>query len=138
MATPEAASVRLRLTVTNARAGDGQMVFGLQDKAGGIVDGVDGPRGARVFDCQVRVAGAADHGPPNFLGRFTHGPPTSRHLYLSHGAPGLGRPWVKRIKVPLGSITWSMIERARGRALAADVDGRRAATVPVDWRVVGL
>lgn len=126
-------NVVLRVTVEHAPAGPG-VVFGLQDKSGEVVDGVPGPPGRVTFEAQVRVAPSTGAETPNFLGPFTHGPPAKRHLYLSHGRTS-GGAWVKRIKVPLASITAEMIAAASDRVIETMVDGRSAATVAVDWRV---
>ncbi len=86
-----------------------------------------------VFECDVKASDRGDGSEPNFLGAYTHGPPTARFLYLSHGSRS-GTGWIKRIKIPLTSITWSMIEAARDGAIETDVDGRSSATVPAHWR----
>ena len=125
--------VVLRVTVEHAPAGPG-VVFGLQDKSGEVADGVSGPQGRIRFEARVRVAPSTGAGNLNFLGPYTHGPPAKRHLYLSHGRTG-GGGWVKRIKLPLASITAEMIAAASDRAIETTVDGRLAATVPVEWRV---
>lgn len=133
MADRSSRSVRLRVIVSNGPAGAGD-VFGLQDKAGSIASGAGRPDGRRVFECQVvaRRTGAAE---PNILGPFTHGTPASRHLYLSHRSAAAGLPWIKRIKVPLSSITWVVIEEAGEGVLETEVDGRRSGAVPVSWRI---
>ncbi len=87
-----------------------------------------------MFEAEVRVAPQPGTGDPNFLGPFTHGGPTNRHLYLSQAMSGEDG-WIKRIKLPLSSISWELIDAARDGALEATVDGRLAATVPVTWRV---
>jgi hypothetical protein len=131
--TIETKTVVVRVTVDYPPSGPG-VVFGLQDKSGHIVDGVPGPQGQITFEGEVRVTPTST-GNPNFLGPITHGPPTSRHLYLSHGRSG-GEGWIKRIKLPLASITWEMINAASDGAISARVDGRSAATVRTEWRVV--
>jgi len=133
----EARLVRLRLVVTSGPTVDSHTVFGLQEKSGAVVEGRGGPDGSRVFECEVRAVPSAGTAQPNFLGPFTHGTPKSRHLYLSHGTRESGTAWVKRIKVPLASITWAMIDQAHDGALETDVDGRAAATVRVTWRIGG-
>lgn len=87
-----------------------------------------------MFEAGVRVAPQPGTGDPNFLGPFTHGSVTKRHLYLSQ-AMNSEDGWIKRIKLPLASITWEMIEAAKERGLETTVDGRLAATVHVAWRV---
>lgn len=125
--------VVLRVTVEHAPAGPG-VLFGLQDKSGQVAEGVPGPQGRITMEARVRVAPSPGAGDLNFLGPFTHGPPANRHLYLSHGKTE-GGGWVKRIKLPLASITAEMIAAAGDRAIETVVDGRSAATVPTEWRV---
>ena len=87
-----------------------------------------------TFLGKVRAEQSGDGGKPNFLGNLTHGPRSRRHLYLSlrHSDDG---GWVKRIKLPLDSITWDMIGAAQDGVLETEVDGRAAATVRTAWRV---
>ena len=124
-------TILLRVAVDHAPAGPG-VAFGLQDKSGRVIDGVAGPGGQVTFEVHVRVA--TDGGTLNFLGPFTHGAPASRYLYLSHARTGV-TGWVKRIKLPLGSIAPEMIAAANGRAIETLVDGRSAATVRTEWRI---
>lgn len=65
------------------------------------------------FDGTVTAKGDRGEGPPNFLGPLTQGPPTGRFLYIDIGksAGQADSGWERRIKVPLGGITWEMIER---------------------------
>ena len=83
----------------------------------------------------MRASDAGGGSDPNFLGPFTHGPKTARFLYISHRRDGAAG-WIKRIKVPLSSITWSMIEAAADGALETEVDGRSSGTVPATWRPI--
>lgn len=65
------------------------------------------------FDGTVMAKGDRGDGPPNFLGPMTQGPPGGRFLYIDIGksAGQAGSGWDRRLKVPLGGITWEMIER---------------------------
>lgn len=68
------------------------------------------------FDCTVTVKDNREDGLPNFLGSLTQGPATSRFIYIDVGKLA-GQPescWERRIKIPLGDITWDMIKRASG------------------------
>jgi hypothetical protein len=53
-------------------------------------------------------------GQPNFLGPLTHGPTTGRFVYIGIGkyAGQVDSCWDRRLKIPLGGITWEMIEKA--------------------------
>jgi hypothetical protein len=86
---------------------------------------------------------AAAGGPPNFSGVFTHGSPQERFLYLSlRSAEGPEDAWIRRIKVPLKSITWEQVEAAarhKEARLACTVDGGSSGTVKLisgGWRLV--
>jgi len=127
-------AVRLRIAVTNPPTGMGT-TFGIQDKSGALYPEASKSKHAVAFECDVKASDGGHGSEPNFLGPFTHGPPNARFLYISHrwnGAPG----WIKRIKVPLSSITWSMIEAASDCALETEVDGRRSGTVPATWHPI--
>ena len=65
------------------------------------------------FDGTVTIRGDRGDGPPNFLGPLTQGPPGGRFLYIDVGklAGQADSPWERRIKVPLGGITWELIEQ---------------------------
>jgi hypothetical protein len=85
---------------------------------------------------------------PVFLGPFTHGPPAGRFLYVAWTGEENGiRAMFRRLKLPLGGITWTLIDaalREPGGILAGTVAGRArdggpaCATVPLldgGWRV---
>ena len=65
------------------------------------------------FEFTVTVKDNRDDGLPNFLGPLTQGPATGRFIYIDIGklAGQSDSCWERRIKVPLGSITWEMIEK---------------------------
>ena len=102
---------------------------------------------ALVFDLDIRLEGSNAAGGPRLLGPFVQGPPTARFVYINVGASAgqIGSPWQRRVKVPLGAITWQSIEAlAPGGRLTAHIaskgrDGTPAcATVPIlppGWRV---
>ena len=120
-----------------------QGAFGLQDKNRRLHPPVQEAGGSAVFRCQVRAKPAAASGPPNFSGAFTHGTPTDRFLYLSlRSVDGPEEAWIRRIKVPLKSITWEQVEAAARHAdarLACTVDGGGSGTVKLiskGWQVV--
>jgi hypothetical protein len=129
---PKETLVRVSVRVDAPPSVDGT-AFGLQDKAGSLHGGAALPDGSRLYTCDIRAVASSGGGGPNFLGPFTHGTRAARHLYLGHrGSTGGEPPWIKRIKVPLAGISWSLIERSKGR-LATRVDGRASATVHVQW-----
>ena len=107
--------------------------FGVQDKLGKVSPPAGRHADSAVFEIEVRASDGASKSTPNFLGPYAHGTPRVRFLYLSLGASN-GSGWIKRIKVPLSSITWAMIEGAQRGALTTNVDGRLSGTVPAVWQ----
>ncbi len=99
-----------------------------------------------VFDIQLPVMLNAE-GLPNFGGPLSQGPPAARFVYLTIGksAGQVNTQWDRRLKVPLGGISYSMIEQlpAEKKHLEARLPGRAkngepsCATVqPIDgWKV---
>lgn len=105
---------------------------------------------ALEFDGELRLKAPVRQGAasPVFLGPYTHGPPTGRFLYISWtGEVGGPRQMFRRMKIPLGTISWEQIERvqrdphARLVATVRGTDrkgGPACATVPLEgggWRV---
>ena len=65
-----------------------------------------------LFEATVTAKGDRGDGRPIFFGPLTQGPPSGRFVYIDVGkltgqADG---EWERRIKVPLGGITWEMID----------------------------
>lgn len=100
------------------------------------------------FDFEVRVADRDGAQPPRFLGPFTQGPPAVRFVYVNSGkqAGESDSCWDRRAKIPLGGITWDLIERTlakKGARLEVQIEGTgrdggpACATVPLAraWRV---
>jgi len=104
---------------------------------------------ALVFDFAVTVSGAGANGGPRLLGACVQGPPSGRFVYLnSHAYAGVPHATSgRRAKVPLGGISWALIEAlpAGGRLEAhiagtARDGGVACASVPLlppGWRVGG-
>jgi hypothetical protein len=97
--------------------------FGLQDnsttKAWVLHPGKGQPNGDVHFECECRLRRNQTGGQPNFLGPFVHGGTADRFLYLSwrpkYWFPGGSEVpswiWLRRMKIRLGSITWSQIKQ---------------------------
>jgi hypothetical protein len=105
-----------------------------------LVGPVQASADALVFDLDIKVDSSNAVDEPRLLGPFVQGPPTARFVYINVGASAgqIGSPWQRRVKVPLGAITWQAIEAlAPGERLTAHIasrgrDGTPAcATVPV-------
>jgi hypothetical protein len=105
--------------------------FGLQDKQGGIISGDALPNDRLSFVLTVKVKQKAD-GTPNFTGVYAQGPASARFLYLTKlDAAG---QILRRIKVPLNSITWDQVQTLLADTAAyllAEVEGTRTGTVPL-------
>ena len=105
--------LRLRIVLVDPPAG---VDFGLQDGKGSHYKTIQKQRSKGddiSFDCTVTVKNNRDDGLPNFLGPLTQGPATGRFIYIDIGklAGQTESCWDRRIKVPLGGITWEMIEK---------------------------
>ncbi|MEP7293483.1 MAG: DUF5990 family protein [Chloroflexota bacterium] len=131
-----AQQIRLRIECVNAITNDA-LEFGLQDKDQKVYPGERQADGLLVFECVVEVKRNDDA--PNFLGRFVHGTPADRFLYLTwkHKANGQIE---QRIKIKLGTIRWTQVEAAlKAGRLEARIEGRRTGSVPLlgdGWQVV--
>ena len=100
-----------------------------------------------AFDFEIRIEGSLTDGRPRLLGPFVQGPPAARFVYLCVGqaAGQLRSEWNRRIKVPLGGLTWDQVRAAGpGTRLTARIAGRgrdgspACASVPLlapGWRV---
>ncbi len=107
--------------------------------------------GDETFGLEVTVNGQLEDGRPRFLGAFTQGPPTERFIYINVGTSAGDHLscWTRRAKIPLGGITWAMIEEVQsnpGLVIAASFPGRAkdggpsCATIRplgTGWTVVG-
>lgn len=92
--------------------------FGLQDKENVLHLGKTERSGHVVFDVSLDVK-PEPTAKPVFLGDFAHGSPKERFLYLSwRNANGA---YAQRLKLPLGAIMWSDIEKSGGKPLVGEV-----------------
>ena len=104
--------LRLRIVLESPPAG---VDFGLQLGRGPDSETIQTQRAQGDdlrFDGTVTAKGDRGDGPPNFLGPLTQGPPGGRFLYIDIGksAGQADSGWDRRLKVPLGGITWELIE----------------------------
>ena len=110
---PMDVKLRLRIVLERPPAG---VDFGLQQGKGTDYRTIQTQRSSGddlAFEGTVSAKGDRGEGLPNFLGPLTQGPPGGRFLYIDVGKAA-GQPgcvWDRRIKVPLGGITWEMIEQ---------------------------
>ncbi len=93
--------------------------FGLQDEAALLHRGTAAADGRIAFDLSLAVKPATDA--PVFVGRFAHGPPARRFLYL--GWRNRSGEFAQRLKLPLGTIGWDAVREAvaTGAPLVATV-----------------
>ena len=139
-------NVPLRITVLNPPPG---VRFRLQSGRADLVAPTHETASAISFDFTVRLAERDGDHPPRFLGPFTQGPPTARFVYVNSGkqAGQTDTYWDRRAKIPLGAITWALLERTlakKGAVLEVQIQGTgrdggpACATVPLarEWRVV--
>ena len=128
----------------------------LVDPPAGIDYGIQHGRGARYetlfvqqrkrgdvcFDFSITIADTRKDAAPNFLGPIVQGPPVGRFIYVDVGtyAGQKNTPWARRMKIPLGDITWALIKKARskpGQRLMVKIQGTgkdggpACATVPL-------
>jgi hypothetical protein len=91
--------------------------FGLQEGKGNDYKTIQKQRSKDAdltFEFTLAVKDNREDGLPNFLGPLAQGPTKGRFIYIDIGKLA-GQPdscWERRIKVPLGGITWEMIEKA--------------------------
>jgi hypothetical protein len=143
------ADVRIRLVLIDPPAG---IDYGIQSGAGTTYETLfvqQRTRGDVVFEFTMPVADTRKDGGPNFLGPFAQGPPAARFVYIDVGtcAGQPSTPWSRRMKVPLGAITWPLVQKVMksGGVLEAKIPGTakdggpNCATVRLlgRWTVVG-
>ena len=112
--TRKEAEVRLRIFLVAPPA---DVDFGIQEGKGSDYITIQKQRSKDAdltFEFTVTVKDNRDDGLPNFLGPLAQGPTTGRFIYIDIGksAGQFDSCWERRIKVPLGGITWGMIEKA--------------------------
>lgn len=113
------AEVRLRIVLVGPPAG---VDFGVQEGKGNDYTTIQKQRSKDAdltFEFTVTIKDNREDGLPNFLGPLTHGPTTGRFIYINIGksAGQYDSCWDRRLKVPLGGITWEMIEKASTKML---------------------
>ena len=123
---PDQSELPLRIVMEHPPAG---AVVALQRGASGkaeLVAPVSTFPEALTFDFAVTVKGDGPDGGPRLLGACVQGPPGGRFVYLNSGAYA-GAPGAipgRRAKVPLGGISWALIEALpAGGRLEAHIAG---------------
>jgi hypothetical protein len=106
--------LRLRIVLVAPPAG---VDFGIQEGKGSAYKTIQKQRSRDAdltLEFTLTVKDNREDGLPNFLGPLAQGPTTGRFIYIDIGklAGQSGSSWERRIKVPLGDITWEMIGKA--------------------------
>jgi Family of unknown function (DUF5990) len=139
-------SVPLRVIVLNPPGG---VAFGMQRGRSELLSPSRRQPSEIVFDLTLRLGKPLSGGRPNFLGKFAHGSPSDRFLYVNSGARAgqRGSCWDRRAEFKLASIESAQIRRllsdprlvleARVQGTGRD-GGPACATVPLldGWRLV--
>lgn len=105
--------LNLRIVLENPAIG---VAYGLQKGRGNNYETVQTQLARNrnlQFEFRIKVSMAAN-GRPNFLGPFAQGSAADRFVYLDIGtlAGQKDSCWTRRLKVPLVSINWDLIEAA--------------------------
>ena len=132
-----ASEVILRILLERPTAG---VDFGLQSGHGGAYEIVQKQRSQGkdlIFEFPVTAKRRGKKDPPGFTGPFVQGSTGDKFVYINIGAYAgqTNTPWSRRLKIPLGMITWEMIEF--GRVLVAHVPGTSKDGSPscaYEWR----
>jgi hypothetical protein len=103
---------------------DSNIVLTLEDARKNLHDGVPGEDGSLRFELSVTVRRQKGGTEPDFFGPYVSGPIGQRFIYMNWSKAGPKHfGTVRRIKVPLKSITWELIEQASDSGLTARIDG---------------
>jgi hypothetical protein len=133
-------NVALRIIVENP-----PVRFKVQRGKDELLEATSASSSQLVFEFSVRARDDG-FGAPNFLGPFAQGPVGGRFVYVNSGthAGQADAGWTRRAKIPLGGITWSLIEKAAGSVIEARIAGTArdggpaCATVPLlggRWKI---
>jgi hypothetical protein len=131
--------LKLRVILERPPAG---VDFGLQKGSGSVYETIEKQRstgGDLTFECAVLVKTARSGSGPDFGGPFVQGPAGGRFVYIDIGtcAGQQGTPWSRRMKIPLSSIDWQMIDAGwivQTRIPGTGKDGGpTCATVKTSW-----
>jgi hypothetical protein len=129
-------NVRMRIICENPPAStDREVHFSVPDKLGSLLHGILQTDGSLWFEFDLTVQ--VVNGAPQFSGVYAQGLPKERFIYLGFGKiVGDQWQWVKRLKIPLYTITLAQVQS--GGMLEARVDGGGSGTVPLlggGWQV---
>jgi uncharacterized protein DUF5990 len=103
----------LRIVLETPPAG---VDFGLQKGRGSDYETIQKQRSKAKdlhFEFTVGVKAGSKDAMPVFVGPFAQGPPGERFIYIDIGtcAGQTDSCWSRRLKIPLISVTWDMIDR---------------------------
>ena len=103
----------LRIVLEKPPAG---VDFGLQIGRGSNYETIQKQRSKAKdlhFEFTIGVKASRKDGTPVFVGPLVQGPPGERFIYIDIGtcAGQTDSCWSRRLKIPLSSITWDVIDR---------------------------
>jgi hypothetical protein len=137
-------TVTIRIVVTDPPPG---VLFRVQRGRDELLEPSRETKGSIAFDVPLRAQPAAAG--VRLLGPYAQGPPAARFIYVNSGrhAGQADTFWDRRAKIPLGALTWKLIESAlakTGSVLETEVYGRMGDGGPVcasvkqmkPWRIV--
>ncbi|HYN89839.1 MAG TPA: DUF5990 family protein [Ardenticatenaceae bacterium] len=131
-------SIRLRLICTTPPTegqADEETEFGLQDRKQMLFSGQKQGDGSIHYEFGVEARPDPQTAKPRFSSAFVHGSSATPFLYLSlKRKQAAESPWIRRLKIPLASITWAQVEqvaRMESGILEARVAGTGTGTVPL-------
>ncbi|CAN5326730.1 hypothetical protein BH11PSE11_BH11PSE11_29120 [soil metagenome] len=125
--------IQVKLVCKTLLPVDEPATVGIQDKNQDIHEGARKRDGSFEFDCVIEVRDKAA-GNLDFAGKFVHGTPAARFMYLSwkRSSPAAAT-WVQRVKIPL---VFKAAELRFATAIQADITGRRPHdTEPIFWMI---
>lgn len=116
--------------------------FGLQDKAGQLHAGSRPPDGTLRYTFDLEAVGHDADDRPRWRGAYLHGTVAAPFCYLGwRRLDAGGATWLRRLKIPLATITRAQIEEAaEDGTLEATIGGDGSGTVPLlggGWVVAG-
>lgn len=107
--------------------------FGLQDRHLVVHPGQPRPDGSLQYEIDVVVIHQPETPEVRWRGPYVHGTPAAPFLYLSlRRHPAQPTDWMRRLKVPLPSLSWDQVEWTQATpCFAASVSGSGSGTVPL-------
>ena len=114
--TEDRLTVRLRIICDASppdELGGRSTEFGLQDRAGRVHAGHPYADGGVVYPFVVTARRRSSTGDMRWSGEYVHGTASAPFVYLSwKRRDAADSPWIRRLKIPLSSLSAAEVERA--------------------------